>query len=155
MKPHTIALLDFNSRRASQRLGHCYHQADYPALLTRTTVIFAKPSSKSGALSFSAMRAHHLFAHRAIARAVALEANVERHIEEDRLHLVAEALGHLDPLAALVDGEVGCVHVVPRHLGDEARAQQRAQRGKDQALVALLLDVVEEDVAQQIAGEAA
>ncbi len=35
--------------------------------------------------------------------------------------------------------------------GDEPRAQERAQRGKDQPLVALLLHIVEEDVAQQVA----
>ena len=52
-----------------------------------------------------------------------------------------------------MDGEVGGVDVVCGHAGDEAGAQQRAECGKDEALVALLLDVVEEDVAQQIAGE--
>ena len=34
-----------------------------------------------------------------------------------------------------------------------SRAQERAQGGKDQSLVALFFDIVEEDVAQQVAGE--
>ena len=53
-------------------------------------------------------------------------------------------------LAALVAAEVGGVHVVQGNAGDEPGAQQRAQRGKDQALIALLLDIVEENVAQQV-----
>ena len=81
------------------------------------------------------------------------QADVERHVKEDGLDLVAEAGGHLDPLAALVRREVGGIHVVPGHLGDQASAQQRTQGGKDQALVALFFDVVEEDVAEQIAGQ--
>src|ERR1700679_4071633 len=45
------------------------------------------------------------------------------------------------------------VHIVPGHLGDETGAEKAAQGAEDQALVALLGDVVEEDVAQHVAGE--
>src|ERR1035441_6918500 len=38
--------------------------------------------------------AHHVLADRAVALAVALQADLQRHVEEDGLHLVAEALGH-------------------------------------------------------------
>src|ERR1700676_674012 len=49
--------------------------------------------------------AHHVFAYRALPLAIAFETDFERHVKEDRLHLVTEALGHLDPLAALVNGK--------------------------------------------------
>ncbi len=89
----------------------------------------------------------------AVALGVAFEADGERDVEEDGVDLVAEALGHLDPLLALVGAEVGGVDVVPGHLGDEARAEEAAEGGEDEALVALLGDVVEEEGAEQVAGE--
>src|ERR1035437_7229518 len=104
-------------------------------------------------LEFFGHLAHDVFAYGAVALAIALKTNIEGNVEEDRLHFVSEALGHLDPLAALVDGEIGRVHVVCGHAGDEPGTKERTQGGKDQALVALLLDIVTEDVAQQFAGE--
>ena len=82
-----------------------------------------------------------------------VQTNRQRNIEENRLHLVAEALRHLDPLLALVRAQVGGVHVVPRHLGDQPRAQQAAQSREDETLVALVGDVVEEQGAEEVAGE--
>ncbi len=96
---------------------------------------------------------HDVVGDLAVALGVAFEADGERDVEEDGLDFVAEGLRHLDPLAALVRAEVGGVDVVPGHLGDEARAEEAAEGAEDEALVALLGDVVEEDVAQQVAGE--
>ena len=52
-----------------------------------------------------------------------------------------------------MDGEVGGVDVVHGHFGDEPGAQEGAERGEDQSLVALLLDIVEEESAEHVAGE--
>jgi len=52
-----------------------------------------------------------------------------------------------------VRAEVGCVDVVPGHLGDEPGAEEAAEGAEDEALVALLGDVVEEDVAEHVRGE--
>ena len=49
--------------------------------------------------------------------------------------------------------EIGRVHVIPGHLRNQSRAQQRTQRGEHQTLIPLLGNVVEEDGAQQIARE--
>ena len=122
----------------------------YPALFTRTTVIFSNPSSKTGGLSFSAiLRITSSLTERSRWRLRSRHTSSGTS-KKDGLHLVAKALGHLDPLAALVDGEVRGVNVVRGHAGDKTRAQQRAEGGKDQTLVALLLHIVKEDVAQKV-----
>ena len=108
---------------------------------------------KDRRFEFFSHLAHDVFAYGAVALAIALKTNIEGNVEEDRLHFVSEALGHLDPLAALVDGEIGRVHVVCGHAGDEPGTKERTQGGKDQALVALLLDIVEENIAKQVTGE--
>jgi len=108
---------------------------------------------EDGGLQLFGHFAQDVFTDAAIAFAVALEADFKWHIKEDGLDLVSKALSHLDPLAALVNGEVGGVNVVQGHAGDEAGAEEGAEGGEDQALVALFLDVVKEDVAQEVAGE--
>ncbi len=45
---------------------------------------------------------HDLVAHHAFPAAIALHADFQRNVEEDGLHFIAKALGHLDPLAAFV-----------------------------------------------------
>jgi hypothetical protein len=106
---------------------------------------------KHRGLQFLGHLAHYVLAHRAIALAVALQANLKWYIKKYRLRFVAEAFGHLDPLAAFVNGQIGGVHIVPGHPRNQACSQERAQCGKDQALIALLLNVVEKNVAQQVA----
>ena len=69
------------------------------------------------------------------------------------MYLILEALGHLDPLAALMRREVGRIDIVPGHPGDQPCPQRRTKGGEDEALVALLGDVVEEEVAEQVARE--
>ena len=85
--------------------------------LTRTTVILSKPSLKG--LEAIGHLAHDLVGDLAVAFGVALQADGEGDVEEDGVDFVAEALGHLDPLLALVWAQVGRVHVVPRHLRDQ------------------------------------
>src|SRR5580692_1959744 len=46
--------------------------------------------------------AHDVIAHGALPAAVPLHAHFQRNIEEDSLRLITKALGHLDPLPALV-----------------------------------------------------
>src|ERR1700727_1404764 len=89
--------------------------------------------------------AHDVIAHPALASAVPLHAYFQRNVEEDGLGLIAEALGHLDPLPAFVGREIGCVEVVPGHFRDQAGSQQRAERGKYKPLVALFGNVVKQD----------
>src|ERR1039458_2884977 len=79
--------------------------------------------------------AHDVFAYGAVALAIALKTDIEGNVEEHRLHFVSEALCHLDPLAALMDGEIGRVHVVCGHAGDEPGTKERTQGGKDQKSV--------------------
>src|ERR1019366_9018743 len=107
---------------------------------------FSESFFKHGRLELFSHLAHDIVAHRAIALTIAVQAYFERHIKEDRLHLVSKALSHLDPLASLVDGKICGVYIIPRHACDQASPQQRTQRGKDEPLVALLLHVVKEDV---------
>src|SRR5579872_239572 len=101
-------------------------------------------------------RSHPLndfFLHLTLAPPVAIQADFQRHVEKDRVDLIAKAPGHFNPLPPLMDGQIGGVHVVPRHARDQAGAQQGAQGGKNQALIALLGDAVEQDGAQHVAGE--
>jgi len=114
---------------------------------------FVEAFFEDGGLELFAHFAHDVFAYASVALGIALEANFKWNIKEDGLDFVSKAFSHLDPLATLVDGEVGGVDVVPGHAGDEAGAEQGAEGGKDEALVALFFDVVEEDVAEQVAGE--
>src|SRR5205814_1388544 len=96
---------------------------------------------------------HDFIGDSAVALAVPLHAYGQRHVKEDGLHLVAEALRHANPLTALVWREVRGIDVVPGHLGDQPRSQKAAQRGENQSLVALLRNVVKKNRAQQVARE--
>ena len=62
---------------------------------------------------------HDLIGDGTLSFAVPLHAYDERHIEEDGLHLVAEAFGHFDPLPALVRREIRRIYIVPRHLRNQ------------------------------------
>src|SRR6185437_9862876 len=78
---------------------------------------------------------------------------LERHVEEDSMHFISEAAGHLDPLASLMWRQIGCVDIVPRHFRYQSRTQQRAQCRKYKPLIALFRDVVEQNAAQHVAGK--
>lgn len=95
--------------------------------------------------------AHGLFRDHALAAAIAIEADFQRHFEEHGVDFVAEFARHLDPVAALAGRKIGGVHIIPGHARDHAGAQDGTKRGKHQVLVALLGDVVEQDGAQQVA----
>src|SRR5580704_7614781 len=67
--------------------------------------------------------AHDVIADGPLPAAVPLHAHFQRNIEEDCLRLITKALGHLDPLPALVGREIGRVHVIPWHFRDQAGAE--------------------------------
>ena len=82
---------------------------------------------------------------------VAFDADFQRHIEEYGLHFVLIIFGQLDPVLALLRGQVGGVHIIHGTFGDQARFEHGTEIGKNEVLKALLADVVEEQGANQIA----
>src|SRR6516164_11660511 len=99
----------------SVRALHPHHgDLREPLLENRRLQLFCHPS-------------HHLFAHHAIARPVALKTNLKWNIKEHSLNFVSKALSHLDPLPPLVDREIRRIDVIPRHLGNQSRTKQRPQ----------------------------
>ena len=70
------------------------------ARLTRTTVILEKPSSNLSGRSLPAHALHHVLGHYPIAALIAFHPHFRGHVERDRLHLVAEIVGHLEPACA-------------------------------------------------------
>src|SRR5438067_2491930 len=96
---------------------------------------------------------HHGFPYLAMTFAITLETQLQRHVEEDGVHFVAESAGHLDPLPTLMRRQVGGIDIIHRTFGDKAGAKQRAQGREDETLIALLGLVIEEKLAQGITGE--
>ena len=96
---------------------------------------------------------HHVFRNIAVAAAIALHADLGRNVKEHRVRLVSEIVRQLHPAPPLVRRKVGGVHVVPGTLGQQARAQHRAQGGEHQVLVALFGHVVEQQNAHHVAGQ--
>src|SRR5579871_1048292 len=94
---------------------------------------------------------HHFICDSPLALPIPLHADSQRYIKKHRLHLIPEALGHLDPLSPLMRRKVRGIHVVPRHLGNQSRPQQTPQRRKHQSLIPLLRNVIEQERPQQIA----
>ena len=117
----------------------------------RTVRKSGRASDKSGK-SFCHLL-HHLIRYLPVALGVALHAHRQRHVEEHSLHFVAKALRHLDPLLAFMRAQVCGIHIVPRHLRNQPRPQQAAQRTEDQPLVPLIGNVVKENRPQQVAGK--
>src|SRR6266481_8669182 len=112
---------------------------------------FAKPLLERGCFQFGGHTLDQFFLDLAFTTTIALQADFKRHIEKYRMHVIAKALRHLDPLAALVGSKVGSINIVPGHTGDQPGAQERAQGGKNQSLVALFCNVVEKNGAKHIA----
>ena len=96
---------------------------------------------------------HDFFTDRPVALAVSGQTDLQRHIEKNRLGLIAKAPCHTNPLAAFMNREIGGVHIVPGHAGDQAGTQQGEQGAEDQSLVALLFHIIKKNSAQHIAGE--
>src|ERR1700694_5086647 len=79
---------------------------------------------ESGSLELGCHALHQIFLYRAFAATVAVQAYFKWHIKKYRMNLIAKALSHLDPLPALVRPQVGCVHIIPGHAGDQASPEQ-------------------------------
>src|ERR1017187_8706037 len=88
--------------------------------------------------------AHFVFGNDAVAALVALDADLERYIEEDGVNFVLIILGQLDPVLAVLGREVGRVHIVRGTLGDEPRFEHGAEIGKDEILKTLFANRSEE-----------
>src|SRR5581483_9615854 len=106
---------------------------------------------KTRRAQFSGHPSHHVFRHHPRPLAVPFQADLHRHIEKYRLHLVTEVFRQLDPAMAIMRRQVRCIHVVHRTPCNESRFQHRAQIGKNKVLEALLGCVVKEKFPQQVA----
>src|SRR5882762_7678884 len=84
---------------------------------------------KRGGLEFGGHAAHNVFGDHPVAALVALNADFKRYLEENGLHFVAVVFGQLDPVLALLRGEIGGVDVIHRTLGNESGLEHRAQVG--------------------------
>ena len=84
---------------------------------------------------------------------MALQANLQRNIEEHTLHVVPVILSKFDPAVAIVRREVRRIHIVERTPRNQSCFQHRSQVGKHEILKTLLLRIIEKKFAQQIARE--
>ena len=89
----------------------------------------------------------------ALAFLIALQADIEWNIKVERLNFVSGVFGKLDPTATLMRGEVGSIDVVHGAARDQARTKHGAQIRKNQVLKALLVRIIEQERANQVAGE--
>src|SRR5262249_15950868 len=94
--------------------------------------------------------AHYVFRDDPVATRVALNANIERNVEENCMHFVLIILGQLDPVLALLRSKVGGIHIVGWTLCDQTRLEHGAKVREDEILKALLPDIIKEQSAHQV-----
>src|SRR5438128_5435532 len=82
---------------------------------------------------------------------MALDADIERNVEENGVNFVAKVFGQLDPVLTLLGSEVGGIHVIRRAACDQPGLQHGAQIRKDEVLKALLGRIVEEKCTDHVA----
>src|SRR5437763_15249065 len=60
-----------------------------------------------------------VFFYLAFTATVTVQTHFKWYIKEYRVNLITKAFSHLDPLATLVRSQVGGVHIIPGHAGDQ------------------------------------